>query len=573
MSYLDELLAQQQYIQPAGAQIQMRPGGAYASYYNPIDVSAPAYIVPSAYTLANSGYRKNEFVYAVMQKRAMAKAQARVRVMRDIENGDDEEMINHPLVLRLNSPNPAPHITWELMEMMTQITKDIAGFCAYEIEYSNNGEILAFWYMTPYFCSFLRGQQQPLRAIRYQPYGLQPMDIPFVDEQERPKILFFSDGENFDPLSDRVRFRSPLMEAFSMVEVDNAMTFFLNDFVKNGAKFAGMVSIAQTIDVAQAENYRRLWRSQHGGAENWSDPLILGQGATYSPMQMNFRDMMFGELDARTESRICNAFNISPIVVDARAGLDVSSYNNKKQAQQDWYYDWVIPSWRNDANAIGTQLIKVYEGNPDDFYVEFDLSDVYALKEDRDAQVKRGVDLYKSKLATKNEARKEFGAPPVEEGDDFAEDAAPFGASPFNQNEAPIPDKLKQAEQDAKDEEERKFRKFAKQRIKEGKSSDIGTYDFKYHNNAEQEALLSEFGITETAYKSELRVLADAINKLASQPQISFETPDINISVPVPSVTNVLPDSVPSVNITTPQRSSKAIVRRLSDGTFTIEDR
>ena len=31
--------------------------------------------------------------------------------------------------------------------------------------------------MRPDWCSFLRGQQKPIRAIRYQPYGLPYLDI------------------------------------------------------------------------------------------------------------------------------------------------------------------------------------------------------------------------------------------------------------------------------------------------------------------------------------------------------------------------------------------------------------
>ena len=577
MSYLEDLLASQQYTQPAGAQIGLKPNQAYASFYNPIDVSAPAYIQPNAYTLAQTGYRSNEFAYSIMQKRAMAKSQA---VLKVCDYMTDEEIDEHPLTVLLHNPNPAPNMTWQLLMQMKQITQDIAGFAAFEIEYANDESILALWYMTPYFCSFLRGQQQPLRAIRYQPYGLQPMDIPFKDEQDRVKILFFSDGENFDPLSDRVRFRSPLMAAFPQISVDNAMTFFLTDFVKNGAKFAGMISVAQTIDENQAADYRRRWRVQHGGAENWSDPLILGQGATYSSMQMNFRDMAFPEMDARIESRICNAFSIDPIVANARAGLDVSSYNNKKQAAKDWYYDWVIPSWRSDADAIGTQLLPVFESNPKAFYCEFDFSDVYALKEDRDAQVKRAVEMYKAKVATLDEARSEVGLDPAEvDGDKFMSEPAPVIQQPGQPKEEIPPALDVQAQEDAKVDEAKKFRKFAKQRVKEGKSTMIPTYEFKYHDLKEQQDLLTEFGVIETSYKSDLVVLAEAINKMANEqkpqepPTFNISLPEIQMNVPVPSVTNIMNDRAPTpVNVNVPKKASKARITKSADGSFVIED-
>lgn len=598
MAYLDELLSQRYYTSPAGADVGLRKGQAYSSFYDPINVSSPAYVTPNAYSLAKGGYNSNEFAYSIMQIRAMAKSQAALRV---VDYANDEEIDDHPLTQLLHNPNPAPHMTWQLWSQMKQITQDIAGFSAWEIEYANDWTPLALWYMTPYWCSFLRGQQEPLRAIRYQPEGLQPVDIPFTDEYGRKKIVFFSDGENFDPLTDRVSFRSPLMAAFPQIEVDNAMTFFLKDFVKHGAKFAGLISVAQTIDDAQASDYRRRWRAQHGGAENWSDPLILGQGATYSNMQMNFRDMAFPELDARIESRICNAFNISPIVAGARAGLDVSSYNNVKQAEKDWFYHWVIPSWRGDADAIGTQLLPCYESDPDKYYCEFDFSDVYALQEDRDAQVKRAVELYKARVATRNEARAEIGLDPVDAGDDFAADAPAFGRQLDEEkpedNKQPIPPKLLQAEQDAKEEEEKKFRKFAKQRVKEGKSAAIPTYAFKYHDTDEQEILLSEFGVIETSYKSDLIMLAEALNKSTDKPVMNITMPEITVhshlpaqpeakvtvnvpapvvnienSIPVPSVTNVINEQPAIVNVPEKKRG-KATVRKMVDGSFEIEDK
>lgn len=571
MSYLDQLLQQQQYLPQIGQQVGLKPGQAYASFYNPIEVSAPSYIQPNPYTMITAGYTSNEFAYSIIQKRALAKSQAVVKLC---QYPDGEEVEEHPLLDLLHNPNPAPNMTWQVWEQMKQVTQDIAGFCAFEIEYSNVGDIRALWYMTPYWCSFLRGQQEPLRAIRYQPWGLQPIDIPFKDEAGRPKILFFSDGENFDPRTDRIRFRSPMMAAFPQVEVDNAMTFFLNDFVKHGAKFAGLISVAQTIDQTQADDYRRRWRDQHGGAENWSDPLILGNGATYSSMQMNFRDMAFPEFDARIELRICNAFGISTIVAGARAGLDVSSYNNKAQAQKDWYHDWVIPSWKSDADNIGTQLLPLYFSYPENYYIEFDFSDVYALKEDRDAQVKRAVDGYKAKVMKLNEARDEIGLPPVDDGDDFAADPPP---QPFgNQNGNPFGKQEPEEDSEEKQDEVKAFRKFAKQRVKEGKSSIIASFEFKYHTIDEQKGLLSEFGIV-TELAPELKQLVDAIHRLADQNErerIIVNVPQSNIEmvVPVPSVTNIVDAKAAPVTNTVniPKKATRAKIRKTADGAFEI---
>jgi len=616
MPFLDDLLAsslqaQNQSLTYAAQTVgKQREGMAYSSFYNPIDTSAPAYIVPNAYYLAQTGYRSNEFAYSIMSLRSGAKAEALPRVMQyATDGGQDIEVFNHPLLELLHNPNPAPNMTWQMFMNVKQILQDIAGFSAWEVEYSRGGDILGLWPMTPYFCSFLRGQQEPLRAIRYQPYGLPPVDIPFKDAQGRTKILFFSGGENYDPLSDRVRFRSPLMAALPEVEFDNAMTFFLTDFVKNGAKFAGMISVSQTIDESQASDYRRRWRAQHGGTENWADPLILGEGASYQSMQMNFRDMAFPELDARVESRICNAFRISPIVADAKAGLDISSYNNKAAAEKGWYYKWVIPSWREDADMLGTQLLGMYHDDPENYYVDFDFTGVYALKEDRDAQSKRAVDLYKSKIMKLNEARAELGLAPVDDGDSFdaTAPAQPFGAPP-----AIFPDNKDEKESEPKTElsaeqvneaeklESKKFIEFAKKRIKAGHREHLYDFEFKLVNADKRAELFAMFDM-DADESGGMKGLADAINKAndlapapifnvtmppitvnatmpetkASQVTVNVPAPNVTVenTVPVPSVYNV--NEAPTVNVTTPlasPKSRKAKIKKNEDGSFEVNE-
>lgn len=478
------------------AQIGKPRGSAYASFFPSTEVNSPQHVVPNARTVAQVGFKSNEFAYSIIGRRARAKAQAKLQVK--LENGtkSDDDQPDHPLLKLIRKPNKAPFMSERMFWQVKQICQDIAGFAAFEVEYNNLGEPIGLWYMTPHFCSFLRGQKDPLRAIRYQPYGLPSEDIPFIDDDGKVKILFFSNGEDFDPLYPGVKFFSPLMASLPQVQVDNAMTFFLNDFMKNGAKFAGLISVAQTIDETQAEDYRRRWRAQHGGAENWADPLILGEGATYTSMQMNFKDMAFPDLDARTESRICNSFLIDPIVAGAKTGMDVSSFNNKEQAHKAWHYEWVVPSWRDDADVMTNQMLGAYGNEDGRLYCDFDISEVYSLREDRDAQSKRAVELYNAKVAKLNEAREEVGFDPVDEGDEFKADPIKPG---FDEEGKPLPVPLEkgkpkpkektQAENDAEEAEVKDFRAFAKRRIKEGKAGDIPLFEFK-HVDADKAAEL-----------------------------------------------------------------------------------
>lgn len=509
MSYLTDLQRQiqTQINQPVGADLGLPSGGAYSSYFPSYEVTSPQYITPSAYSLAQAGYRTNEVIYAIIAKRAKAKAEAPLWVYDD--NGETpEEIKDHGIRKLLKRVNYG--VGEKMFWQISQIYKDIAGFAAWEIESNNFGEPIRLWPMRPDWCSFLRGpdlsgQQRPLRAIRYQPYGLPPQDIPIE------RIVF--DGY-FDPLYPLIKFYSPTMNALHQIGLDNSMTEFLNDFTRHGAKFAGMISVAQVLNQNQADDIKRRFREAHGGTQNWTDPLVLGLGSKYETMQMSFKDMEFPELDARTESRICMSFEISPIIINAKVGLERSTYSNYEQANKAWYNEWVSPEWQLTADVFGEQMLPKYHDDIQNYYCEFNTGKVKALQEDRTAKVTRAVSMYGGRVAQLDESREEIGLDPVggPEGKAFYEVVRVAANQTVNAEgqvgntiTTPVTDiqpqtyneKQKaaksQAEIDAETAETKMYRQFAKRRIKENKTADIPEYEFKHLDPEKQKELIEQY--------------------------------------------------------------------------------
>jgi hypothetical protein len=352
------------------------------------------------------------------------------------------------------------------------------------------------------------------------------------------------------------------MHAFPQVEIDSGMTLFLSDFVKHGAKFAGLISVEQTLNDTTAKDIQRRFQEYHGGSQNWSQPLVLGNGSKYETMQLNFRDMAFGELDARSESRICNAFDIDPIVANARAGLDVSSYNNKSEADKNWMHTWLVPSWQEDAETITEQLLPYYHDDIEHFYCEFHTSDVWGLNEDRDSLSKRIVEQAKIGLIDRDEGREALDYDPIDvddNGEPLTDEAgnpihtwlnvtiresgkvsetgaagtealpgqeeAAIGTEglnvqadttqPMMQPKKPKMSMMTDAEIEASASEEKKFRTYARARVKEGKSDLIPEYEFKFVSSDRQAQLLTEFEPTKyEAAKAEAQRVIDELSKV-----------------------------------------------------------
>lgn len=494
MPYIEDLIktsmqqaGQQMYVNQSW--VGMSQGMAYSSFYPEWEVVTPQYVTPNPYSLAQMGYRTNELVFTCINVRADSVSEAPLMVY-DNRGETPEEIAMHKIAALLE--NPCPGVSAQMFWKIVESYLGIAGFSAWEKERNNRGEVIRLWPMRPDWCSFLRGQQKPIRAIRYQPYGLPYLDIAVED------ILLFA---YFDPLYPLLKPFSPTMSALEMVDTDNNMTNMLNTFIKNGAFLGGILSTEnQVLQEAEATVYKNRWQAAHGGAKHAGEIAVLGKGLKFQSTNNTFREMVFPEVDARSEARICMVFRVPPMLIGAKIGIDRSTFTNYPEARKGFYEGAITSQWNFLSGIIRDQLLPDFESEPKLFICNFDTRKVKALQEDRNAQVDRADKMYRGKWATKNEARKEAGLDPVDEGDDFDATAAPaFGnngdvvnGEEIKPKELPAPEKT-QEEKDLEEGEEKKYRSFAKRRIQEGKIDDLPLYEFKYISEARQKELVNEY--------------------------------------------------------------------------------
>jgi hypothetical protein len=129
--------------------------------------------------------------------------------------------------------------------------------------------------------------------------------------------------------------------------------------------------------------------------------------------------MDLSNVDGRTESRICGVMKIDPILVGAKVGLGTKTFNSYKEARQSWYEENVIPRWRWLQSEMTQQLLADFDGPNSDTFAEFDIAEIKALQEDRDAKWKRANESAKNNIITRDEARKEMDLDPIDHTDVF----------------------------------------------------------------------------------------------------------------------------------------------------------
>ena len=470
------------------------------------EMTTPQYPSPNPYELARNGYQRNELIYACINKWMKAIAEAPLRVY-DTQGETETELPDHPLRRLLKKPNA--YMSEKAFWRATQMFLKIAGFAAWEIEFNNIGEPLGLWPMSPQWCAFRRGPQKPIAWLEYKPWGVELKPIPIE------RVLLF---QYLDPIAPLVKALSPSAVAGRVGAVDNNATDFMKLFWEHGAVVNGLLSTEQSLGEAEAKLIRKMWAEQHGGYSNWTDPAVLGQGVKYQQTQMDFRQMTFGDLDARDETRICQAFAMQPILVSAKVGLDRSTFSNYGEARKAQYEEEYLPEWDWLEAEVQNQLLPKFvpdEAERETFLLDFDISDVHALQEDRTAKWTRAATAFRDNIVTRDEARAEMDLDPVDNAEVFARDANPAPPSPFNpdgsiaprgederQPPAPrgAPKPIDDADEDeenealnaARERERKQFKAFAEKRIGEGRAEKVHAFRFKFLPRVEQVRVLAE---------------------------------------------------------------------------------
>jgi SPP1 gp7 family putative phage head morphogenesis protein len=124
--------------------------------------------------------------------------------------------------------------------------------------------------------------------------------------------------------------------------------------------------------------------------------------------------MAFLSIRKVSESDILMCFRVPPEVLRSTVGID-SKYQNMEEARKIFWQNCVIPWQREIATFIARDPDLVPEG----VKVEFDISQVEALREMRERNRNGTVQLFDSGFITINEAREREGLEPVEGGDVF----------------------------------------------------------------------------------------------------------------------------------------------------------
>ena len=359
----------------------------------------PIFPIVNFDTFVADGYNRNELVYACISLVASNAATAPLRAWKTVEG--NRVPVEHPLIDLLNKPNPSQS-RYEFFEM-TDTFQNLEGN-AFIVKLPDE-----LWLARPD-----RMRQvivdNGLAGYVYirEDYGR----IPFLPDE----VIHAKMPNPGDPYDGMGRGLPPLNVAARATDVDNKATDFLSAFFKNAAVPYGMLTTKNILEDDEVTRIRARLSEQYAGSNRWHEMMILDAEASYQKLGADISEIAWPDLRKVTETRICMAFKVPPIMVGAQAGLERSTFSNTEQSEKALWNQKIIP----DNERIASAFTNAYADElPEGVFLAHDYSEIEALQESRNDMFNRAQQGAAGGWITVNDARAEVDLPPVDGGDIF----------------------------------------------------------------------------------------------------------------------------------------------------------
>ena len=235
----------------------------------------------------------------------------------------------------------------------------------------------------------------------------------------KPAILVLPDDllRIFHPdPSSLTRALGPLQAALRDALVDEARQDYQMELLANNKRPGLIMYQPEDWSAEQKEDVRTTFVQSMGDGGRGRTVFMQGEGAKVEPIPP------VGELDwpgltGLSETRICSAFGVPPIVAGLRAGLENATYSNYAQALGAFYEGTMVGLWQL-LDAALTRGLLTDEGETDAAEIYHDTGAVKGLKEDADKRAARAAALFAAGLCTRNEAREMAGLESLDAGGD-----------------------------------------------------------------------------------------------------------------------------------------------------------
>ncbi len=348
-------------------------------------------------------YITSAAVNAAVRVRAEAVGRPRLRAV--ISQTDSSQAVNYrpagagdPLQKILDRPNPV----WTMGELLraTETYVCLLGSAYWGIERNGSGAPEELWPLRPDRVRVIPDQDRYVKGFVYENQG---QSVAFLPDE----VVWF---RHVNPL-DEFGGMSCLPPARLAVDMGFEALQFNRDFFRNSAMPGDLAITSENMpnDDEVSEFYAR-WESRFKGSGSAHRPVLLPKGMEAKRLGVSQRDMEFRQALAWPVEEVSRAFGVPKVFLGQ---LEDATLSNIRTLERFLWRSAIVPELRLIEEAINRSVTPHFEAFQGQLKVEFDLSEIDALKESENDRVDRQAKLVAAGVLTINEARAERNLPPL----------------------------------------------------------------------------------------------------------------------------------------------------------------
>lgn len=381
------------------------PPALKAPAVQPVGLQKP--LPPAARDLEHllSQLSHSEIAYACIRIKKKAMADPRLIVQQ--RKGDTYvEAVGHPLRRVIMRPMPDLDETAFIGTALASI--DIAGVFFAEKIRSNAGALVGLNPINPLYMTPRKDDNGALIGYTYK-RGNYRVDFDLGE-------LLIRDLRSWDN-------PTPLAVAVGAIDLDRVQTDFARAYFNNGGQPSGILKKAGVLQSQdEAQSIQARWAAKYGrGGNGYGAPAVLDDNMSYERVGSFLNELDNETLRMFSETRVCMAFGVPPLIVYTYAGIVKSTYSNLKEAWANFWDAELSPTLKEWRSFLTWALLSEFVGEEaiwqEQYRLYWDLSAVAAMQEDVDAVQTRARANFAAGLMTLNEARAAAGLPDDANGD------------------------------------------------------------------------------------------------------------------------------------------------------------
>ncbi len=351
-------------------------------------------------------YAQHPWVYACVSAIARSASSVPARLQRETPNGEYETVEQGPLAGLLNRPNP----------LMSQ-RKFFRSIATSQQLYGETFLIML---------RRVNGRMVPVEAVSgsgmtamiEQPEEIWPVRGDLVDaildpETKLPRewalqtrngmvrypahaVVQVAEVNPYNPL----RGMGPMQAAYRTASKDFIIDRYDEALLQNGGSPGGVLSVDGPLTDADQRAIREAWNEAHSRADAHRKTAVLPQGTTYKEVGMTPQAMEHEKLRDWDRQTVLSIFGVPPVIL----GLETINYATAREQNRIFWDTTIMPYLDFLMDELQFKLISRLPGMESGLRMDFDISDVSAMREDMDSKVDRALKIYEKGHRTFAEA-------------------------------------------------------------------------------------------------------------------------------------------------------------------------